>query len=39
VQERDVYVCGPEAFVTDMVEVVRSLGLPEEAIHHEALAL
>jgi ferredoxin-NADP reductase len=39
VKERDVYVCGPEAFVTDVVQVVRSLGIPEEAIHHEAFAL
>jgi predicted ferric reductase len=39
VKERDVYVCGPEAFVTDVVQVVRSLGMPEEAIHYEAFAL
>ena len=38
-KERDLYVCGPEAFVTDIVEVARSLGLPDEAIHHEAYAL
>ena len=37
--ERDLYVCGPEAFVTSVVEVARSLGLPDEAIHHEAFAL
>src|SRR5271167_2427706 len=37
--ERDLYVCGPEAFVTGIVEVARSLGLPDEAIHHEAFAL
>ena len=38
-KERDLYVCGPEAFVTGVVEVARSLGLPDEAIHHEAFAL
>lgn len=38
-KERDLYVCGPEAFVTGVVEVARSLGLPDEAIHHEAYAL
>ena len=38
-KERDLYVCGPEAFVTDVVEVARSLGIPDEAIHHEAFAL
>ncbi len=38
-KERDLYVCGPEAFVTDIVEVARSLGLADEAIHHEAFAL
>ena len=36
---RDVYVCGPEGFVADIVEVARSLGIPGEAIHHEAFAL
>ncbi len=38
-KERDLYVCGPEAFVTSVVEVARSLGIPGEAIHHEAFAL
>jgi predicted ferric reductase len=37
--ERDVYVCGPEEFVTQIVDLVRWLGLPDEAIHHEAYAL
>jgi predicted ferric reductase len=37
--ERDVYVCGPEGFVTEIVELVRWLGVPGEAIHHEAYAL
>src|SRR5579859_5133144 len=38
-QKRDVYVCGPEGFVTEIVEVARRLGVPGEAIHHEAYAL
>jgi ferredoxin-NADP reductase len=36
---RDIYVCGPEGFVTSIVEVATRLGLPSEAIHHEAYAL
>jgi predicted ferric reductase len=38
-RKRDVYVCGPEGFVTEIVEVARRLGVPGEAIHHEAYAL
>ena len=38
-KERDLYVCGPETFVTSVVETARSLGIPGEAIHHEAYAL
>jgi predicted ferric reductase len=37
--DRDLYVCGPEAFVTSIVEVAEQLGVPAEAIHHEAYAL
>ena len=37
--ERDIYVCGPEGFVTEIVGLVRWLGVPGEAIHHEAYAL
>ncbi len=36
---RDVYVCGPEGFVTSIVDLVGQLGVPDEAIHHEAYAL
>ncbi|HEY6276105.1 MAG TPA: ferredoxin reductase family protein [Streptosporangiaceae bacterium] len=36
---RDVYVCGPEGFVASIVDLVRQLGVPDEAIHHEAFAL
>jgi predicted ferric reductase len=37
--QRDVYACGPEGFVAGIVDLVRSLHVPEEAIHHEAFAL
>ena len=37
--QRDVYVSGPESFVTDIVQVARQLGVPDDAIHHEAFAL
>ena len=36
---RDVFVCGPEGFVTSIVYLAASLGVPDEAIHHEAYAL
>ena len=38
-RSRDMYVCGPEAFVAQVVDVAERLGLPGEAIHHEAFAL
>jgi predicted ferric reductase len=37
--QRDIYVCGPEGFVTEVVKVAKSLGVPGEAIHHEAFAI
>ena len=37
--QRDVYICGPEGFVASTVELVKDLGVPGEAIHHEAFAL
>jgi predicted ferric reductase len=36
---RDVYVCGPEGFVTSTAELARQIGVPAEAVHHEAFAL
>ena len=36
---RDIYVCGPEGFVTSIVEAAARLGLSSEAVHHEAYAL
>jgi predicted ferric reductase len=37
--QRDTYICGPEGFVTEVVALVRSLGVPEESIHHEMFAI
>lgn len=37
--KRDVYVCGPDGFVADVVGLAGSLGVPEGAIHHEAFSL
>jgi len=36
---RDVYVCGPEGFVAAIVAVASNLGVPDDAVHHEAFAL
>jgi predicted ferric reductase len=36
---RDIFVCGPAGFVADIVDLVKGLGVPDEAIHHEAFAL
>jgi predicted ferric reductase len=35
-QERDLYVCGPAAFVNEVVAAARSLGVHRRCIHHEA---
>lgn len=37
--QRDLYVCGPEGFVAGMVHLAKGLGLPDDAVHHEAFAL
>jgi predicted ferric reductase len=38
-RQRDLYVCGPEGFVAGMVGLAKRLGVPDEAIHHEAYVL
>lgn len=38
VRQRDVYVCGPAAFVAHVERIARDLGIPQEAVHHEAFA-
>jgi ferredoxin-NADP reductase len=37
--QRDIFVCGPEGFVADIVNIATNLGFPDESIHHEAFAL
>ncbi len=39
IRKRDVFVCGPEGFVNDVVNIVKSAGVPSEAIHHEAYSI
>ena len=35
-EERDLFVCGPKAFVDEVVAAARSLGVRRRCIHHEA---
>jgi predicted ferric reductase len=37
--QRDIYVCGPEGFVADIADLAKRLGVPDDAVHHEAYAL
>lgn len=37
--QRDVYVAGPEGLVASVRGLLRELGLPEDAVHHEVYAL
>ena len=39
IRARDVYVSGPEDFVNAVTNAVRRLGVPTDAVHHEAYAL
>ncbi len=39
VAERDVYVCGPEAFADQVVAAAEACGVPADAIHRERFAL
>ena len=36
--ERDVYVCGPTAFMRSLVGAARELGVPDQRIHREEFA-
>ena len=38
-RDRDLYICGPAGFVDDTVDLAKRLGVPDEAIHHEAYVL
>jgi predicted ferric reductase len=33
---RDIYICGPDGFMADMVDTAHRLGVAEEQIHQEA---
>ncbi|MHB8510697.1 MAG: ferredoxin reductase family protein [Actinomycetota bacterium] len=35
VSERDVYVCGPPAMMSDMHDTLNILGVPDEQVHYE----
>ncbi|MCL4433627.1 MAG: hypothetical protein M1399_02485 [Actinobacteria bacterium] len=37
--QRDLYVCGPEGFVDRIVEIAGNLDVSRESIHHEAFSL
>jgi predicted ferric reductase len=37
--DRDVYICGPAGFTASVIKSVRSIGVPNDRIHHESFAL
>jgi len=39
IAEQDVYICGHDEFVSDMVDLVRGIGVPADAVHYEAYSL
>jgi len=34
--DSDVYVCGPESLIDDVIEACKSAGIPKDRVHHEA---
>lgn len=34
--DSDVYVCGPEALIEDVIKAAREAGIPKNRVHHEA---
>lgn len=34
--DSDVYVCGPESLIEDVIEACKSAGIPKDRVHHEA---
>ena len=34
--DSDVYVCGPEALIEDVIEASKAAGIPKDRVHHEA---
>ena len=39
IARRDVFVCGPDGFVEAVTRTASRLGVPNEALHHEAFSL
>ncbi|MFL5846340.1 MAG: ferric reductase-like transmembrane domain-containing protein [Solirubrobacteraceae bacterium] len=37
-ERRDVYICGPEGFTSDLTSTLRDAGLPAERLHYESFA-
>ncbi len=37
-RRRDLFVCGPEGFVSQVAVAARELGLPDEALHYEVFS-
>jgi len=38
VRQRDVYVCGPQSFVEEVVDAARRLGVAQESLHYEVFS-
>ena len=34
--DSDVYVCGPESLIQDVISAAKSAGIPKNRVHHEA---
>lgn len=34
--DSDVYVCGPESLIENVIEACKSAGIPKDRVHHEA---
>ena len=34
--DSDVYVCGPESLIDDVIEACKEAGIPKDRVHHEA---
>jgi ferredoxin-NADP reductase len=34
--DSDLYVCGPESLIADVIAAAQSAGIPKNRVHHEA---
>ena len=34
--DSDVYVCGPESLIDNVIEACKEVGIPKDRVHHEA---